>query len=257
MHFLVTGLTAGERKGILARDGTTCRECAARATEVDHILPRALGGGNEPFNLQSLCSACHKNKTVGRDNAHIHTRYANREDRYERIRNRQARAEQYEEHEAGECGYYCVYCSGEVQEWKKEDDIAERDERLEELPNCLQDGEQIYEDRIGVVLGYILYSPKSEAWFNRACHYMYTDAKKDMTRGEALMRRDVGKAALSAVIAYLQERGPQPRKTSDETYNSMLECFIDTAAVDLSTIVRKKVQEARRYYEGRSQQRLV
>lgn len=31
--------------------------------EIDHILPRALGGANGPSNLQTICVICHKEKT--------------------------------------------------------------------------------------------------------------------------------------------------------------------------------------------------
>ena len=45
-----------------------CRACAARgivaaATDVDHIVPRRLGGANGRGNLQSLCHGCHSGKT--------------------------------------------------------------------------------------------------------------------------------------------------------------------------------------------------
>jgi 5-methylcytosine-specific restriction enzyme A len=33
------------------------------ATDVDHIVPRAQGGGNDDSNLQSLCHSCHSHKT--------------------------------------------------------------------------------------------------------------------------------------------------------------------------------------------------
>jgi 5-methylcytosine-specific restriction endonuclease McrA len=40
-----------------------CAVCGAEATEVDHVLPRAWGGGDEG-NLQSLCRVCHRAKTA-------------------------------------------------------------------------------------------------------------------------------------------------------------------------------------------------
>jgi 5-methylcytosine-specific restriction endonuclease McrA len=40
-----------------------CASCGAPATEVDHVLPRAAGGG-EDGNLQSLCHGCHVSKTT-------------------------------------------------------------------------------------------------------------------------------------------------------------------------------------------------
>ena len=35
-----------------------------RATEVDHVIPRSLGGADEMENLQSICRDCHKKKTA-------------------------------------------------------------------------------------------------------------------------------------------------------------------------------------------------
>ena len=54
----------------LARDGYTCqmtvampgqppgRVCGRPATTADHIIPRALGGGDELANLQAACVPC-------------------------------------------------------------------------------------------------------------------------------------------------------------------------------------------------------
>ncbi len=38
--------------------------CGKPATEVDHIKPLAMGGGNEWANLQALCKPCHSAKTM-------------------------------------------------------------------------------------------------------------------------------------------------------------------------------------------------
>uniref|UniRef100_A0A6M3XZ83 Putative homing endonuclease n=1 Tax=viral metagenome TaxID=1070528 RepID=A0A6M3XZ83_9ZZZZ len=45
-----------------------CQHCLENdhvtpAKEVDHIIPRALGGRNEWANTQSLCVPCHRIKT--------------------------------------------------------------------------------------------------------------------------------------------------------------------------------------------------
>jgi len=34
------------------------------ATEVDHIVPLAVGGDEDDSNLESLCAACHSRKTT-------------------------------------------------------------------------------------------------------------------------------------------------------------------------------------------------
>jgi 5-methylcytosine-specific restriction protein A len=44
-----------------------CCQCAAKATEVDHIKPLASGGSNKWENLQPLCKPCHSRKTVRYD----------------------------------------------------------------------------------------------------------------------------------------------------------------------------------------------
>lgn len=49
-----------------------CRSCASEgrrvpAGHVDHIVPRARGGSDDPGNLQSLCTSCHNAKTARED----------------------------------------------------------------------------------------------------------------------------------------------------------------------------------------------
>ena len=46
-----------------------CRPCRKRgyvvaATEVDHIVPRKLGGTDDDSNLQPICFDCHVEKTT-------------------------------------------------------------------------------------------------------------------------------------------------------------------------------------------------
>ena len=42
-----------------------CAQCGKRGRlEVDHIVPRWKGGGDEPDNLQCLCRDCHILKTI-------------------------------------------------------------------------------------------------------------------------------------------------------------------------------------------------
>lgn len=50
-------------------DEPLCRPCRqvgriTAATEVDHVVPKAKGGGDEAGNLQPICKACHADKTI-------------------------------------------------------------------------------------------------------------------------------------------------------------------------------------------------
>lgn len=49
---------------ILARDQFTCRECGDGEghMQVDHIKPCAEGGTADPWNLQTLCGPCNREK---------------------------------------------------------------------------------------------------------------------------------------------------------------------------------------------------
>ncbi|MCS3605313.1 HNH endonuclease [Erwinia rhapontici] len=54
---------------VLQRDNHLCQEClkeglARQAKTVDHIIPKARGGGDDPRNLQSLCWPHHHAKTA-------------------------------------------------------------------------------------------------------------------------------------------------------------------------------------------------
>jgi hypothetical protein len=52
---------------ILRRDNHQCRYCGAAAPEatltVDHVIPRALGGSDDPTNLVAACVSCNGGKT--------------------------------------------------------------------------------------------------------------------------------------------------------------------------------------------------
>lgn len=52
---------------ILRRDRHTCRYCGAMAPDVpltvDHVVPSALGGSDDPTNLVTACQACNAGKT--------------------------------------------------------------------------------------------------------------------------------------------------------------------------------------------------
>lgn len=52
------------RKQVLERDAHRCARCGGHANTVDHIVAKTAGGTDEPFNLQSLCRACHSAKTM-------------------------------------------------------------------------------------------------------------------------------------------------------------------------------------------------
>lgn len=57
------------RPQILKRDKYLCVPCLREgrpspAYAVDHITPKAKGGTDHPYNLQSICSSCHKAKTA-------------------------------------------------------------------------------------------------------------------------------------------------------------------------------------------------
>lgn len=49
---------------LLDRDGHRCQECGTTEgpLEIDHIVPIARGGQNEPGNLRELCRTCNRRK---------------------------------------------------------------------------------------------------------------------------------------------------------------------------------------------------
>jgi 5-methylcytosine-specific restriction endonuclease McrA len=47
---------------VLARDGYECYVCKGRATCVDHLLPRSLGGSHHPNNLAAICGSCNSKR---------------------------------------------------------------------------------------------------------------------------------------------------------------------------------------------------
>jgi hypothetical protein len=52
---------------ILRRDNHQCRYCGAKAPDVplrvDHVVPVALGGGDDPANLVTACEPCNSGKS--------------------------------------------------------------------------------------------------------------------------------------------------------------------------------------------------
>ena len=49
-------------KRIRERDGFTCQICGLDGNSVDHIVPRSAGGGDDEWNLQTLCVKCNSAK---------------------------------------------------------------------------------------------------------------------------------------------------------------------------------------------------
>jgi hypothetical protein len=53
------------RAMVLARDGYRCRYCSSEESlEVDHVVPLAKGGSNDPANLVASCRSCNRKKGV-------------------------------------------------------------------------------------------------------------------------------------------------------------------------------------------------
>jgi 5-methylcytosine-specific restriction endonuclease McrA len=54
------------RMAVAERDNWTCQECGRPVTRrdlhIDHVVPRAAGGSDEPSNLQVLCEPCNLKK---------------------------------------------------------------------------------------------------------------------------------------------------------------------------------------------------
>lgn len=55
-----------KRRRFLA-ENPACATCGATATDVDHVVPRSVGGSDDEENLQGLCKACHSRKTLTQD----------------------------------------------------------------------------------------------------------------------------------------------------------------------------------------------
>lgn len=58
-------VTKRVRFEVLRRDNHTCHYCGARAPEVaiDHVVPVALGGSDNPENLVAACAPCNSGKS--------------------------------------------------------------------------------------------------------------------------------------------------------------------------------------------------
>ena len=51
------------RSFIFNRSNNKCVYCGAKATEIDHIIPRAKGGTNSTYNLVASCRSCNQMKS--------------------------------------------------------------------------------------------------------------------------------------------------------------------------------------------------
>lgn len=51
------------REFIFSKTNGRCSYCGAKATEVDHIVPRAKGGTNSTYNLTPTCKSCNQKKS--------------------------------------------------------------------------------------------------------------------------------------------------------------------------------------------------
>jgi 5-methylcytosine-specific restriction endonuclease McrA len=65
---------------VMARDNRRCQlrlpVCTIDATEVDHIRPRSLGGGDELDNLRAVCHPCHLGRGMNGDDGGRPKRYS-------------------------------------------------------------------------------------------------------------------------------------------------------------------------------------
>ena len=50
------------RRGVFVRDRHRCGYCGARATTIDHLLPRSRGGGWTWLNTVAACASCNHRK---------------------------------------------------------------------------------------------------------------------------------------------------------------------------------------------------
>lgn len=51
-----------QRIRVLKRDNYICQYCGDDATQVDHVIPRAKGGGHDMENLVACCARCNSRK---------------------------------------------------------------------------------------------------------------------------------------------------------------------------------------------------
>ena len=77
MHKNNTAQFKAQRIRVLRRDANTCYYCGSdNATHVDHIIPKAKGGGDEMHNLVAACATCNQAKGVKSQGAFLASRSA-------------------------------------------------------------------------------------------------------------------------------------------------------------------------------------
>lgn len=57
-----TRLWRNTRPAVLERDGYRCHWCGQAANTVDHLIPRARGGTDDPANLVAACGTCNSRR---------------------------------------------------------------------------------------------------------------------------------------------------------------------------------------------------
>lgn len=61
-------MTFGQRFAVFTRDKFTCQYCGRTGAEVilevDHVLPRVVGGGHDLANLVTACHPCNRGKAA-------------------------------------------------------------------------------------------------------------------------------------------------------------------------------------------------
>lgn len=72
------------RSFVFSRSDGKCVYCGAKATEIDHVIPRSKGGTNSTYNLVASCRSCNEKKSnltlkafgklMGRDYSHLEPR---------------------------------------------------------------------------------------------------------------------------------------------------------------------------------------
>lgn len=73
----MSGVTKSTRFEVLRRDGHRCRYCGASPADgavlhVDHVVPKALGGTDDPGNLVTACEPCNAGKgSSSPDTSHV------------------------------------------------------------------------------------------------------------------------------------------------------------------------------------------